>query len=272
MKWKENEINLLKQLYPTASMENLLNAFPGRSYKAISTKAGKLGISANECRRKKTDLSYLDLDNLTCESLYWWGFIMADGHMTIRSGLTIQLDVLDKDHLQKLATKLNASLKIYHHGYSDPNRKETDLATLHAGDKTLMEKWFSKFKMENTAKTYFPPDLSIFMTRKNLIYFLIGFIDGDGSIEIKDKKEKGISKTIKIVGYKTWKPIWEAIAKKCLDFYDIKINIHDHKENYVVCTIYSNDSHLSLLSYLQKVPYLSRKWNKLIKYYGKNIQ
>lgn len=51
-------------------MEDLLNAFPGRSYKAISTKAGKLGISANECRRKKTDLSYLDLDNLTCESLY----------------------------------------------------------------------------------------------------------------------------------------------------------------------------------------------------------
>lgn len=60
--------------------------------------------------------------------------------MTIRSGLTIQLDVLDKDHLQKLATKLNASLKIYHHRYSDPNRKETDLVTLYAGDKTLMEK------------------------------------------------------------------------------------------------------------------------------------
>lgn len=42
--------------------------------------------------------------------------------------------------------------------------------------------------MENTAKTYFPPDLSIFMTKENLIYFLIGFIDGDGSVQYRPKK------------------------------------------------------------------------------------
>lgn len=39
--------------------------------------------------------------------------------------------------------------------------------------------------MENTKKTYFPPDLSVFLTKENLIYFLIGFIDGDGCIQYR---------------------------------------------------------------------------------------
>lgn len=39
--------------------------------------------------------------------------------------------------------------------------------------------------MKSTKKTYYPPDLSIFLTKENLVYFLIGFIDGDGCIQCK---------------------------------------------------------------------------------------
>lgn len=36
--------------------------------------------------------------------------------------------------------------------------------------------------MDNSKKTYFPPNLNIFFKKEYLVYFLIGFIDGDGSI------------------------------------------------------------------------------------------
>ena len=41
--------------------------------------------------------------------------------------------------------------------------------------------------IDSKPKTYFPPNLSIFMTKENLIYFLIGFIDGDGTICVRDR-------------------------------------------------------------------------------------
>ena len=79
MKWTQEQIDLLKHEWPTATTEQLLLKFPNRTYKAISEKARKLNISANNCRKKKGDLSFLELTSLTKETAYWWGFIMADG-------------------------------------------------------------------------------------------------------------------------------------------------------------------------------------------------
>lgn len=61
---------MLKHEWPTATTEQLLLKFPNRTYKAISEKARKLNISANNCRKKKEDLSFLELTSLTKETAY----------------------------------------------------------------------------------------------------------------------------------------------------------------------------------------------------------
>lgn len=115
MNWTEKEINLLKVKWPSATTEELLNSFSGRTYKAIAEKARGLKISANECRRRKGSLKYLDLDELTPEKAYWWGFIMADGHITKRGGLNIQISEKDFEHIKQLGDRLGVDIKLYKH-------------------------------------------------------------------------------------------------------------------------------------------------------------
>lgn len=55
--------------------------------------------------------------------------------------------------------------------------------------------------MAETAKTYFPPDLSLFLNKDLLIYFLIGFIDGDGCLTLSQTKEKGTRKNLTITNH-----------------------------------------------------------------------
>ena len=90
-RWTPEENVKLKEAWETYSMEDLLKAFPGRTYQKIELHAHWLGYHAKVDRSRKCDLSFLDLNALTKESLYWWGFIMADGHLSKTNTLIITL-------------------------------------------------------------------------------------------------------------------------------------------------------------------------------------
>ena len=47
-KWSDEETELLKKIYPTSTTEELLEAFPGRSYNSIRLKAYYLGIKKDK--------------------------------------------------------------------------------------------------------------------------------------------------------------------------------------------------------------------------------
>lgn len=85
---------------------------------------------------------------------------MADGHLSKRGTLTIAVDEADSEYLNQLAIKLGATLKLYPHKNS--NRK---LATISVTNVNIVKRWFSILKMTETAKTYFPPDLSLFLNK-----------------------------------------------------------------------------------------------------------
>lgn len=263
MKWTQTEIELLKQEWPIATTEQLLSKFPNRTYKSISEKARKLKISANYCRKRKGDLTFLELTNLTKETAYWWGFIMADGYLSKRGTLTIMVDEEDLEYLNQLAVKLGITSRFYSHKNS--NRK---LATISVTDINIVKHWFSILKMTETAKTYFPPDLSLFLNKNWLIYFLIGFIDGDGYLTLSHTKEKGTRKNLTITNHSSWYETWVKIKNKCSEYYNISMSCRVTNQGYVKVGIYDTNSHITLLKYLDKLPYMKRKWDKFINYYN----
>jgi hypothetical protein len=122
--------------------------------------------------------------------------------------------------------------------------------------------------MTDTAKTYFPPDLSLFLNKEWLIYFLIGFIDGDGCLTLSHTKEKGIRKNITINSHISWYNNWVNIKNKCREYYNINVNCSVTNRGYVKIGIYDINSHIILLNHLTQLPYMQRKWNKFIEYYS----
>lgn len=247
-KWTEEENKKLKEAWETYSMEELLNAFPGRSYQKIQLHANWLGYSSKTDRKRKCDLSFLDLNNLTKENAYWWGFIMADGHISKRGQIIIQLKNVDENHLQKIAFHLKGNIK----------KTKNDFVRLACNDIKKVTEWRSILEMNESAKTYFPPSLKIF--ESEIIYFFIGFVDGDGCIW----KSKNYP-LLKIELHASWKENLDLIAKFLKEKYGIiSVKTKISKKGTSVLTIENRNDLINILKYAKEVESLDRKWNKII--------
>lgn len=250
-KWTKEENERLKEAWENYSMKELLDAFPGRSYQKIQLHANQMGYHSKTDRKRKSDLSFLDLNNLTPENAYWWGFIMADGHLSRKNELIVCLKDTDFDHLNKLANHLKCELK-----------KRNGFCRLSCGDKKRIEEWKTILKMEETAKTYFPPELSIF--EENFVYFFIGFVDGDGNIKIS-KNYPGI----KIEIHGSWKEKLKWFANILKEKYDImSVNVKDGKKDRwtSVLEIGNRNDVIKLSTFAKNVDCMKRKWEKIFTY------
>ena len=106
---------------------------------------------------------------------------MADGHLAINNALVIQLVKQDESFLQKLADKLKTKIH-YISSINSYTNQPTNYVRISIQDKERLQKYRQTLKMKETAKTYFPPDLSIFAKEEYFLSFFIGFTDGDGCI------------------------------------------------------------------------------------------
>lgn len=249
-KWTEEENKKLKEAWETYSMEELLSAFPGRTYQKIQLHANWLGYTSKINRNKKCDLSFLDIDNLSKENSYWWGFIMADGHISKKNELIIQLKDIDKEHLDKLCNKISASI----------SNKPKGFVRMSASDITLMKKWREILELKDSAKTYFPPNLRIF--ENTLVYFFIGFVDGDGCIWFHNNYPQ-----LKIETHCSWKENLEWVAEVLRTKYGIESAVVKiSKKGTVVLSIGRRRDIISLLEFVKEVDYMQRKWEKIFEY------
>lgn len=210
-------------------------------------RAQQLNVKSSVQRNRKGN--FLFLDKLTNNSVYWWGFIMADGHISKR-GLHIGLSDLDKGHLSKLQHHLKIE-----NMYINSSKKQSFLAL---EDKSWATKWRNLLEI-NLAKTYNPPNLNIFESKEYFIYFLIGFIDGDGSIWLSRNHPN-----MRIELHSSWLPVLEKWSKLILDYYGIQTRVRTTPRGYAQL-IFNKKEHLKImLPYLQDVDFLERKWNKLL--------
>lgn len=243
-KWTEEEREKLKIHWKSSTMKELLLQFPNRTYQSLMKEASKIGIKSEAERKRKGSLEFLN--QLNPKSCYWWGFIIADGHISHKGELAITLSSLDKEHLLKLSNILGCNIS-----------ERRNFVYLRIGDKSFGEKWLNILSI-NAPKTYFPPDLSIFYTKENLLPFVIGLVDGDGCIwESKD----WLNLRIELHG--NWLNTLQIISNKLKEFYDIDCKIKTSKRGYSQLNINTKKDLKILKDYISNVDYLERKWNKL---------
>lgn len=260
IRWTKEEEELLKFHWENSDMETLLNALPNRTYSQMMQKAQILKVTSKVKRKRQGSLNFLD--NLTKNSAYWWGFIMADGHLSPRGELCICLSGKDQDYLKVLANhlKCKTTLRIKSSGYSED---KTEFIDLRIQDKKFQEKWYSILEYTNP-KTYNPPKLDIFYTKDLLIYFLIGFIDGDGSIWISNQSDTCHgSIALRIEVHPSWEDRFKELFSKIEEFYNIKFNIRTSSKGYIKAEIASRKDLENLSKYIDDCDYMPRKWNKV---------
>lgn len=243
-KWSEEENEKLKIHWESSNMKKLMQEFPNRTYQSLMKQAAKLKIKSKIFRKRKGSLEFLN--QLNPKSCYWWGFIIADGHISHKGELAITLSSLDKEHLLKLSSILGCNIS-----------ERGNFVHLRLGDKSFGEKWLNILSI-NAPKTYFPPDLSIFYTKKNLISFIIGLIDGDGCIW----ESKGwLNLRIELHG--NWLNTLQLISNKLKEFYNIDCKIKISKRGFSQLNINTKKDLKILKEHIFNVDYLERKWNKL---------
>lgn len=262
--WTKEEEDLLRIVWANGTKEELEKAFPYRSWESLNQHAADLKIKAYN-RRMKGDLRKIDLENITPEIAYWWGYIMSDGHIGKRNELQITCEISDKDHLEKFANLINGKIRLGHQ--INWSGHYAEIAIVKVADQNLISKWKDILKMENTKKTYFPPDLSVFLTKENLIYFLIGFIDGDGCIQYRLNHSTSCMISI----HTNWLNTLLLIKEKFKEFYGYDLFVKNQfvkQKNMFLAQLsfYKKEVFKFFYSHLNNCPYLVRKWDKLNQY------
>lgn len=182
-RWTDEEIEWLIENYPTADYKEMKDKFKTKTY-TIKRKVKQLGLV-----RQKPKVNWLMYDNP--ESLYWTGFIMADGHISENNRLQICISNKDMEWFSR---------------FSDLTEKPINTWRGNCISTIVNHEVFPKFKVKydiHHKKTYNPPSLNIFekMSDLNFISYLVGFVDGDGHIK-KVHKRKDCSLHIKL--HESW--------------------------------------------------------------------
>lgn len=187
---------MLGAIWATASKDELLAAFPGRTAEALCIKAGSMGLSgkgARGARARRGSLCPLMED--TDVAWYWLGFILADGHITKNGQVVVMLSDKDEDHLSCLANFLGSSVR---RPYNKPDRVYAHFKHLSPEDSDALARTIvrvavmeskvapmisARLGLKSSRKTYNPPCLDAMeaLTPTQLECLFMGFFDGDGT-------------------------------------------------------------------------------------------
>lgn len=237
--FKEYEILYLKENYPIERKEKIINKL-NRSWGVIQKKAFQLGIK-RKIHESKNNGKFSILLNDTPITYYWLGFLIADGHFNKNGYITLNISKYDLKHTNK-----------FRHYLGLEKRNDT-LVSL--SDKITFNKLSEMFKITSN-KTSEPCDLSYLFDKPDLFFsFIVGFIDGDGTIN-----KEGY---IRIKCHHNW---LDNIDKM---LYFISNGIYNkpklNKENFCVGHLSSIQVTKNIFKKIKKLnlPILERKWNRI---------
>ncbi len=233
--WTNDEINYLKKNHGKKTLNEMVNEL-NRSPSSIINKSHLLKLNLRTNRL--CDLG--ELINESNESYYWLGFLMADGHFSKRGQIQINLSEKDLQHLIKFSKFVKY-------------KKILTKPSLYICDNRFIPLLCEKYALVNN-KTYNPPNIDNISGDK-LFSLIIGFIDGDG--------------TINNLGYLTIKihNSWYEVLKKMMEHlvgvgnFSIIIN----KDNLVVSSI----TKIELMKKIKEkiinlnITFLERKWDRV---------
>lgn len=250
-KWTEEQTKFLIENYEKMKTNELMVVLTDKTNDQIRWKAKEFKLNKQVTKSKK-DITWLEnLDDPN--SLYWWGFITADGCITDRQ-LIISISKKDQDHLSIFANKINSSISQIHR-INEWNPKGSELVRVAVDDKRTITRIRHRFSIIDK-KTYNPFDLSEFFTQNRLKYFICGLIDGDGYID-------NINKNAVIKIHPNWINTLVELKNHLKLFYNISSTTSLNKEGWAILRIsVSGCKHLKHIV-SDSVPLMERKWNRI---------
>lgn len=266
--WTKEEISVVKRLYHSGKRTEILALLPRRKWDGVKKTARKIGVERiGRPDRRGANFKKLLLENY--ESYYWMGFIAADGYFSSNRYLGISVGKPDLYHLKKFVSYVDGDLE----RIRKTNQK---LYEFKCGDDLTIPAIKNKFGLiENKTKN--PPSLKHFekLSDENFLSFLIGFIDGDGSI----CKQSGarIDCTISIGVHASWFKVLNYIENRVYKILNVdlkialqltKIRKQQTSFGYAeIANLRFSDSQIvtSLKEFAEsfELPFLERKWSKV---------
>jgi hypothetical protein len=196
------------------------------------------------------------LENLlseTNESYYWLGFLLADGHFSDKNRLSVVLSAKDTDHLTKFLNFLETDVELREFNNTSiwKGIKNTHpAASIKIMDTNTLQILKERYDIKSD-KTHNPPKLKN-LTNTQKFCLMVGFIDGDGSVQYQTGRTDC---KISIKCHSTWKEILEYLFGSC------RINnagyaYHCTADNEIIREWKREALKLNL-------PLMSRKWDKV---------
>lgn len=256
IKWTEEKIELLRQEYPLGDKKELARKL-GIKYQTLKEAARRFEIKSEQDKHLYKLKFLTEFDNLI--ACYWLGFIIADGHISQRGQLVINLAIKDISHLEKLAKILDSPIKLIslNSGYS--NNGSYCLMT--CDDNINGKELLKKFNIQKGfPKTENPVNLDFLKSDEQLLSFFLGFFDGDGCFS---KNPKGEANFAKIENHNSWVDNLEKFKELLSRFNINDCRIHINSRGYADFRIYKHNNLrcLKLFAIENKLPILERKWN-----------
>lgn len=251
----EEESDLIYLEYPSGDLDILARKL-GKNKHAINEWARKRGIKRTIFAGRKGDLK--PLFSKTIESFYWLGLIAADGYVSKTGHLMVSQSEKDKETVDKLAIYLKTNV------YLVPKQKtgfdsESLVYRVNVADKILGLKLRRMFDIkDDSPKTYTGINLDFIETKDQAAAFLIGYLDGDGSLNKK-------CLSYKVECHKSWYETLKILINKLpLDMQNIGLKIGFKKSaNKDYCQFYvknSSSRNLVKFAYDNNIPCSSRKF------------
>ncbi len=250
--WNKEKIDFLKKNYKKYSNRELTKLLGYKSVTSIKLKKKQLELE--HLTNRFGDLSPLLKESH--QAYYWIGFIFADGHLSKNGRLSITSSH-DKEHLEEFANFIGCKVLKIKRTKSLKNKKGSSdfFYSVSLQHQDVSEKIREKFDISNT-KTYNVPNLHWINEDWKFISFLIGFIDGDGSV-------CKTNRVIKIENHINWNKIHLYIQTYLKKFeIESKVKYDESINASIICI--SNKSYHFLLSKIKEYDLivLKRKWNK----------
>lgn len=239
-RWSPEEDAFLTRTYRDGDLSEIAIHL-NRSLPSIKLRARRLDLFRSFVSRRQSDLSvFLDSDPI---SLYWIGFLLADGHFSNTGRIICHLSLKDEGHLKKLADFVK-SPNI--HNYATK-------VSFSVQDKDIVPILMEKFQIKSN-KTYDPPNLSS-LTEEELWPILIGLFDGDGSIW--RRKSGGIQGMLKC--HSSWLSVIEKL-RAILPTQGSVIRINNL--GYAQWTLSATQlGEMNQIAKEKELPVLTRKWS-----------
>ena len=256
-KWSNSEIEYLKNNYSNTYIEELQKTL-NRSYKSIIIKACRLDLLQNKDMISKK-VSFSANDNFftypNVLNSYWAGFIGADGcvsdgrlNIHITSSDRILLDRFKQD----VGFKGNISIGKARKNASGFTKESVKLIIT---NKKIINDLSYNFNIIPNKSLILEPPTNL--SYENSLAYIVGNIDGDGTIRIRKDRNILCMKFVGTVKLLNWiKSILSNIIK-------INSNVHTYKNisEFVLMGKYAE----KIGSVLNKIPVnkLERKWEKI---------